>query len=298
MQVFLGGYEGENPDDPMEIVASLFDQPILRGPIAKDRREDLQVFAFLQSLSMIGFGLHPFTVEPGGDPPDRRLVSPQGSWGVELTELTFEDARKDLAPVRAFGRRLQAVLDSEPDVYGHLDGRLVTLSMVHEGASIRDADALLAELAELLIEDHGYAGQGVDFSEGMPEELGKAGFLGEHGPFVVVVNNHSNGGPIVVSASVGARVKLSQVLGALTERIRDKDVQGNDVLVISLGFPDQKGYQCPADLALMRLLRGAADAGQPVVTSERAHIRGVAIQVWGEPGLLLSGEGLLPWNPG
>lgn len=293
MHVFVGGYEADNPDDPMVIVGSISDQPVVPGPISKERREDWQVFAFLHALTLTGSGHHPFKVEPGGNPPDRLLEGPNGRWGVELTELTFKDVREDLAPVRAFGRRLQERLFSEPDTYGHLNGRLVTLSMIREGTTIQEPDVLLAELAELLAEDHGFMGQGMDLSAGLPEQLGEAGRLGEHGPFVVTVQGQGSG-PVVVSASVNARVKLSQMLDALADRIKDKDVQGNDVLVISLGFPDQRGYRCPADLGLAKLLYEAADEGRKVINVEPTHIRGIAIQLWSNARLLLWGQG--PWS--
>jgi hypothetical protein len=45
MAVGLTGYTQDDPEDPLVIVpGALLDQPLLNGPVQKDRREDLQVW--------------------------------------------------------------------------------------------------------------------------------------------------------------------------------------------------------------------------------------------------------------
>ena len=98
----------DRPDDPFEIVTAVLDQPVLTGPVQKDRREDLQLWSALHALAFSGAAPHPLGVSRGDDPPDRWLFHGDRKWAVELTELTFEDVRQGLSQLRAIARELNS----------------------------------------------------------------------------------------------------------------------------------------------------------------------------------------------
>src|ERR1700747_2878269 len=123
MHLGVGGYSPGAEDDPFVVLGAVLDQPFLTGPISKDRREDLQLWSLLQALSATGAGRHPLGVRRGEDPPDRYLVHGSRAWGTELTELTVQDVRRDLAPVRRFGRELQQRVPARAAEFAHLRGR-------------------------------------------------------------------------------------------------------------------------------------------------------------------------------
>src|SRR4051812_38502081 len=106
LEVKLGGYEHDNPDDPFITGASILDFPVVAGPLDKDRREDLQLFSALQALSLKGFTRSPLNVELGLDPPDRWLAHGDRRWATELTELTVADVRQAISQPRMFARHL------------------------------------------------------------------------------------------------------------------------------------------------------------------------------------------------
>src|SRR5215831_1502739 len=107
MHVGVGGHSPGAEDDRFVILGAVLDQPFLAGPVSKDWREDLQLWSALEALAGAGAARHPLGVRQGEDPPDRYLVHGGRIWGTELTELTVQDVRQDLAPVRRFGRALQ-----------------------------------------------------------------------------------------------------------------------------------------------------------------------------------------------
>jgi hypothetical protein len=103
----------DDPDDPMWIVPpSPVDVPVVAGPVKQSRKEDLQVLAFLTTVAATTGTLDPIGVLPGGNPPDRMLRIGGREWGLELTELTTEDVRRDLSVARGVGRELSSELAS------------------------------------------------------------------------------------------------------------------------------------------------------------------------------------------
>jgi hypothetical protein len=298
MIIGLGGHVEGASDDPFLVpTAGPLDVPFIAGPVSKDRREDLQVWAALHSLGLNGISLHPLDVQyVEDDPPDRLLVSGDRTWGVELTELTVQDAREELAPIRAFGRQLHQRVMKNAGNYTHLRGRLILLFADPGTGLPKKTETLLSDLEQALMADRGYVGEGLDSSAGLPEKLGESGMYGNHGPFHVVANLSSNADAILISASTQAKVFRSQAIDALGARISVKDRPGNDILVITCGLPDGYGYTCPADSAIFQLLLEAAQEGIDILPQRPAHVQGILIHLWNTPHFIVWGNRDLPWT--
>lgn len=160
MHVGLGGYSPDAADDPFEIIGAILDQPFLAGPLDKNRREDLQVLSVLEALSGVGALRHRIEVRVGENPPDRYLRHGSREWGTELTELTVQDVRQDLAPVRQFGRELHQRLEARATEFAHLRGRMVTLAKLTESPLPKDHGQLLADAQAALLVDKGLCRRG------------------------------------------------------------------------------------------------------------------------------------------
>lgn len=239
---------------------------------------------------------HPLGISPGGDPPDRYLKYDRRTWGAELTELTFEHVRRDLAPMRSFGRQLQARLRSRVDDFGHLRGRVVAMFAQPDRRLPDDRDQLLTELETALEQDKGYAGMGLDLTHGPPPVFNSSGIYGDHGPFHVIANANPGATNIVVSASTSTRLFRSEVLGALAERVAAKDHAGNEILVVTCGLPDTQGYSCPADFFVFGMLLAANAEGIDLLPGRPTNIKGLIIHSWGSQQVICwRGGGDLPW---
>lgn len=301
MHVGLGGHSPGAEDDPFVILGAVLDQPFLTGPISKDRREDLQLWSALQALAGAGAARHPLGVQLGEDPPDRYLIHGGRTWGTELTELTVQDVRQDLAPVRRFGRELQKRMRARASDFPHLRGRTVTLAKLPDPAMPRDPEQLLKDLETVLAEDKGFVGEGMDLSRppAVGERLDSRGFYGDHGPFNVVVNSGIGGSSdIVISASSQSQVRMSEAIAALGRRIAAKDSASNEILIITCGLVDEYGYTCPADQSIFQLLRDAVGAEGSVLPQKPTNVRGILIHLWNSPFLSHWEVGEdLPWIP-
>jgi hypothetical protein len=279
----LYGYEPNDPDDAMVLVAaSLLEVPVLPGPIEQGRLEDLQALAFFYTLSQQGVS-HPLGLMPGADPPDRVWHARGIEWGLELTVLTVTEVRADLARARMIGRRVREALTADLTRFQHLVGRLVTIAPSTMGLETlpRDQTSLVAEIVDRLAEDKGCFSEDVDFSDGFPAQFtSNRGMYGEVGPFTVRVQRNFVPDAMEVSASIGAQIKTSEAVSALAARVADKDMPANDLLLISCGLPDDKGYQTSLDQFMYGLLADAVHAAEKPVIPVPRHLSGVAIHLW------------------
>jgi hypothetical protein len=285
MHIGIEGHTPDAPDDPFVILGSVLDQPFLAGPISKGRREDLQLWAALEAMGGCGVALHPLGTRIGEDPPDRYLIHGSRTWGTELTELTVQDVRRDLSPVRRFGRELQERLRARPSDFAHLKGRLVTLAKLDDSPMPRDQSQLFTDLEVVLAVDNGIVGEDVDLRTGLPGRLGTRGMYGDHGPFNVLVNPSVGNSDIVVSASSQAQIKQSEAITALSARVAAKDEAGNEILLVTCGLIDERGYTCPADQVLFHFLRETLASGVSVMPKKPTYLKGVLIHLWNSPHL-------------
>jgi hypothetical protein len=296
MHIGIGGHPPGDPNDPFVMVSSVLDQPFWAGPISKERREDHQLWAALEALGNCGVARHPLGVRIGEDPPDRYLVHGQRAWGTELTELTVQDVRRDLAPARRFGRDLQERLRARPSEFAHLKGRIVTLGKYDAAPMPRDYSKLLIVLEAALATDNGFVGEDVDHSRGLPSQLGTRGMYGNHGPFHVLVNPGAGNSDMIVSASSQIQVCRSEAIAALGARVGAKDAVGNEILLVTSGLVDENGYICQADQIIFHLLREASAAGISILPQKPKYIKGVLIHLWNSPFLFHWETGNdLPW---
>jgi hypothetical protein len=296
MHLGVGGHSPDAPNDPFVILGAVLDQPFLAGPISKERREDLQLWAALEALGGSGVARHPLGTRIGEDPPDRYLVHGGRAWGTELTELTVQDVRHDLAPVRRFGRELQERLRARSSDFAHLKGRLVTLAKLDDSPMPKDYRQLLTELEGVFAADRGFVGEDVDLIQGLPEQLGTRGMYGDHGPFNVLVNPAAGNSDIVVSASSQTQLRRSDAIAALSARVAAKDKIDNEILLVTCGLVDEKGYTCPADQIIFHFLRESSAAGVSILPQKPTHIKGVLMHLWNSPYLFhWESENDVPW---
>ena len=298
----VGGFSPDRPEDPIWFVGATPVDERVAETLDRPRREDLQIWSFLSSLSTSGNPpAHPVVVEPGGDPPDRVVRSPSGEWGCELTELTVEGLRAELAPVRQFGRKLKEALDADGSRYGHLHGRQIGIAfMPPAGSESRPADADLIQVEEALRDDKGCVGEGMQFSAPptFPAQLPENGVYGQIGDFVVLVHAGGAPGVITVAANISGSIARSDALTLLRSRVADKDLGGTDVLLITCGLPDGSGYVCPLDSFLFQHLWEEANQGRQLLDVPPKHLRGVALHNWRTGAWIhvFGGQGDAPWN--
>lgn len=269
-----------DPSDRLASVVATADRPVLPGPLSKERREDLQTFSFLNGVACQG-GKHPIAVRAGGDPPDRIVTCGSVNWNLELTELTVEHVRGNLAQARAFGRALEEALLDEPERFSHLVGRHVFASLdPTKTLEANKSPEYIKDIADAVAVDKDWVGKDVDFSQGVGDWPNSNGFYGNIGPFNVQVNlSDAMAGVISASASAQGDIRLSEAIAGLTDRIQDKDIAANQLLLVSCGVPDGRGFVCGFDevIFLMLLEKIRADGFLPL---QPTYLTSVVLHDW------------------
>lgn len=274
----IDGFTDDAPDDPVLVTpaACRLDLPVVLAPVDKERREDLQVMDYIAALSVQGLARHPLVVGPGADPPDRRLGHGSKVWGVELTELTVEDARATIAPMRQLGRRLADRLRADEAAYGHLVNREITWTLIDDQVT---ADTLEGA-AIALKEDRGVF---------KTPQLGSGGSLLEvpdltSGTYTdlpggrILVWAKPQPGPVSVAVSTTLYLHRSEVVRLLSHRISAKDKPGNRALLMTCSLPDSSGHACPLDAWLFDLV-AEHDLARDLPTP--THLDYVTLTLWG-----------------
>lgn len=279
--IAIAGFNSDDGEPFMMSLGGVLDRPVFAGPVDKDRIEDLQIWAAMQALGFNNALRHPLSIRPGGDPPDRLISYGDRTWGVELTELTIQDVRQDLAPVRTFGRKLQQRLRDQPERFAHLRGRVVMLTKVADQNLPRNPDSMLKDAEQILEEDRGHFGEDVDRTAGAPKNLGERGRYDSCGAFSITVNKSNDESVAHVSATSHFQLYRSKALKALGARVKAKDRPGNEIVIVTCGLPDRQGYMCPSDHDLYNVLLQAAKDNIPVMTEPLSHVLGVLIHLWG-----------------
>ncbi|HEX2208160.1 MAG TPA: hypothetical protein VHG93_10800, partial [Longimicrobium sp.] len=262
MFISLRGTQDGREDDPIFFIpSSPVDAPILQGPLSKDRREDIQMFSFALALSLALDDGHPIDIRRGDDPPDRVVHVGGVPYAVELTELTITDVRRELAQARRLGRLLHERLTREAAQYTHLMGRRVVLAILPADDGLpRDTAPLLDQLSQLLKEDRGCVGDGVDLTNGPPDHWpNNRGYYGQHGPVNLMTYGDGIAHHFLVSSNCQTEVRLSQTLQTINDRIVAKDSAASNVLLMSCGMPDERGFACPIDRYMFQFIQENAD---------------------------------------
>ena len=221
---------------------------------------------------------------------------------MELTELTLEHVRRDLARMRSFAREVETELRSSPG-HAHLEGRVVQLSNAPSAGEQlpNQTGELKSQLISLLADDKGHVGQGVDFSEGPPDKLPMdKGFYEQAGPIFVQVDGNGLPGRITVSSSVQTEIRESQVVNALAARVAAKDRRPSEILVVSCGLPDQRRYTCPVEAFIFQAILEAKTRSSGSLIQEPSTLRGVVLHCFGDTRLIevyRAGAAAVPWPP-
>ncbi len=274
-----GTAEGRQEDPFWVTPPSPLESQALQGPVSKERREDLQTLSFALALSLVDNRGHPIEITRGSDPPDRVITTSSEPCAVELTELTITDIRRELAQARHLGRLLHAELTRGPHRFRHLAGRRIALAVIPtEQSEALEEEPLLDKLCAVLETDRGCVGDGVDVSAGFPEHWpNDNGFYGRYGPVVLMAYRDGPPGEVMVSSSCQAQVSLSQTLAAVNERVQAKDRESNDLLLMSCGMPDSRGYVCPTDQFMFRFIQEHVSH----VNLCPVFLRRVILHLWG-----------------
>lgn len=275
--IAIGGHQGD-PGDPLYTSPATvpLDHPALPGPIAKAQREDLQVLDYLSTLAARGLAAHPLRVDEGGDPPDRMVGVGADLWGLELTELTIQDVRSTIAPMRHAGRDLARRLREDKHAYDHLVGRAVQWTIFDEVTS-----HTIDVAAEALRDDRGVVNQAITFgpSGEPPATLDTStGFYTDIPGATILVYAAGTAGPVTVTVGSTFRVLRSEATDLMAKRIARKDTGAARALLLTAGLPDETGHVCPFDTWLFQHL-----ADESVLTSlpEPTHLDYIAISLWG-----------------
>lgn len=234
----------------------------------KEWREALQVEAFLGSLLVRDVKLR-----RGEDPPDFILNIHGVGRKLEVTQLSLVDLRGEYNRARRFESYLEIHLAHFFDGQPHLEHAYIEVS-ISSAPRNRDFDPLRSTIETRLRTDLGLVGDGIDFSQGLPDRLSPAGFYGEIGDGILLTaqrrNDPSLGRPRVSLLEVS--FTEDDLLSSLYALIERKDKLPNEWLLISLGAPDEEGYVCPADIHLFGMLKELKPAKPHTLAVDRVFV--------------------------
>lgn len=256
------------------------DRPLIPGPLTKRRREDIQLLSFLMATIPQMRADKPLCIHEGADPPDRIVKIGDREEQVELTELTIADVRKEYATARQLGRNVEKQINEGGDKFKHLLGKDVSISVLDISRLPKNTQALESQVCAVLMEDRGYVGEGPEFSSGLPEQwTSDRGFYPPLGSIQIVVHRSAVPGAISVSCHSQAEISLIEAISAAEDRVREKDIPSNDVLLVTVGLPDGRGYVCPLDYFIFEHLKNH----QVQIKITPKHLKAVILHVWGTP---------------
>ncbi|MFN9619071.1 MAG: hypothetical protein ACK55X_05090 [Synechococcaceae cyanobacterium] len=297
LQPYLRGCEEETGEPLFIIPPSPLDQRVLLTTLAKNRREDIQILSFLAMLALTNENYLSVGLAKGEDPPDCIVTANGIPYGVELTELTAGDTRREIAEARRLGRDMQARIEHDYREFFHLKGRIIALSIAPPRAfSPAERSAALEKISIALKTDLGCVGDGVDLSHGLPSEwTSRNGFYGSHhGVYVQVYAGGGDEKPMVTSMCQ-AEVRLSDCLQTLEARVNAKDRPGNDVLLLTCGLPDERGYVCPVDSCMFQFIQEHSSS----LEFRPAYLKSIVLHLWNTPDWieLCSADIAVSWPP-
>lgn len=293
--------EEQNANDPIWIVPSspLYISLYPNG-LTKSQAEDLQILDWLSFIRGIAAIYSPVCIDVGGDPPDRLLTTPLGKLGVELRQLTLPRVRQELAPLRDYGQRLQARLQDEQNNFQHLVGKRLHITLI-EANHTQNLDSNTQDLLKILVNDVGVVGEDVVINDdaGFPNQWPKThrGFYGKIGQFMAQVYADGIPGDLLVSCAAQTQVRFSEAVNALSQAISEKDISGNDVILITCGLPDVRGFQCPLDQWLYNHIE--CNRSQITSTIQPKNVKSVILRLWNSHKVmeLYRHQGLtMPWK--
>lgn len=260
------------------------------GLISKEVLEAQQFSNFLQYAQLSGATSALQRYELGGDPPDL-IVTPLGGspLGVELTSLSVTDvSRQRLDDIRRLARDVTQRLTEDPTRYSHLHGRTASIAE-HQSDSdrprkrkARERQQLINALAECLQDDFGVSGRHYADPDNPPKTI--PAHIAQRGSrsvdeYEITVRSaeQAPGQPLQVTADIQISIHEVDLRERLIDRIKAKDRQANDILLISTGLTDKDGFVQGADHYIFQQIKQLATKGLSI---EPKYLNQVIVHQW------------------
>jgi hypothetical protein len=260
--------------------------------------EDQQFASFLTAAQFIGAtgALTNYQRVPN-DPPDLLVsIDERQPLAVELTTLSTSDvSRQRLHEIRTIGQALQDWLNGNPADHPHLRGRIIGLlemsSDQSRPAKRRGAqfDGLISDLASALSADFGVI-QGFppnpdgSLPEVIPAEVAQQGRKTVHEYSLEVHPGDPPDAPPKVIANVQLEIYEDDLRERLLSKIAEKDIEQNQILLISTGLVDTLGYVMTGDQFVFHCVHELLQAG---LRFNPVHLCQVILHQWGTPNATL-----------
>jgi hypothetical protein len=204
MKIHLRGYVDEDANDPVIIVPPcVVDYRVFPNDLSKPHREDLQILQFALTVAQTSVYDDPIEILSGGDPPDRIIRVDSIDIALELTELTTEDAREEIAQVRKIGRLAESLVCDEIESFPHLNGKCIHISLIPGTDVPRNVRTIAEEIRTRLRKDIGHTGENIVDGR-LPEHLAEnpRGFYGAIGPVMMTATLGDSNDSIQIIATV------------------------------------------------------------------------------------------------
>ncbi|QXN74946.1 hypothetical protein SEA_POSH_38 [Gordonia phage Posh] len=293
-QVSIGGVDADG-NEFHDLPAMPLDQRVA-AKLSKRAIEDQQFLSMVLYAELAGAmeSIQSYR-RPASDPPDLIVTTASGAdVGVELTSISATDiTRQRFADIRRIGRSLSERFTSDPKSFEHLVGRVVFVAEMG-GDDARPKrrvgpayDALIDALADAVKTDIGIA-QGIPPNPDgtmplhVPRHVMQQGRVSVEEYDIEVQQAPDLSAAPVATASVQAYVETKVLDRQFLKRIDDKDIEANDVLLISTGLPDPIGYVCPVDHWIYYLITERIKAGKIRIPVPR-HLNQIVLNHWGDP---------------
>lgn len=294
------------------VAAMIFDDCQVADNLSQDSIEIDQFFDFALAAQARGElpAIESYR-KPLSDPPDLLVTTRGRDYGVELTSIsTPEVSRQRLAEIRMIGRDLANLIKRQSVRFPHLVGTRIILQE-HAGDAQRPPRTLTRQrdgnivdrLADALSPAIGVVDRRpllpLDSLPGtvVPPEVAMRGRAWVDGIYLLEVfaNEDDAAAPPNVVANCQVELVDNVLVKTFVDRVKRKDREGTEFLLVTTGLPDKAGYVCPADSYVFELLKRLAFAGK--ITFPRLHhLRQVAINHWRYPPwtmVFADGDGLL-----
>ncbi|ABM15143.1 hypothetical protein [Mycolicibacterium vanbaalenii] len=284
-------------DDTWEVLPAQPIQSKCTAPLSKQVHENMQLSDFLTMAQLGGLVGDIRNIEwLADDPPDASVTMADGQvFAVELSSISVTDVtRSRLSELRMIEDALVQRIADDVASYPHLFGRTVALSeLASDGnrppkRNSAQMTALVDRFAEELRTDFGVVGTAAD-GPGIPEVITfDAANIGRRYIEQYSVETWQTGAADVKPQFVSsAQIDVSHNL--LCERIikvaEAKDKSTNQVLVITTGIVDRRGYRIPSDRYVFRIAFELAKTRLKLPALN--YLNQVILHFWSEPRFLV-----------
>jgi hypothetical protein len=258
--------------------------------------EDMQFLGMVQAAQRRGLmGPIDSYARPDQDPPDLIVRTGENTFAVELTTISVTDvSRQRFQEVQRFSQDLMDRVRADLDTYAHLRGRTIFLGEMASDdnrpprRNSAAYDALMTELCTALADDFGTVEPySVPDGESPPKTMPLGPGRKFIGPFVMEVNRTgSDDAPPTVTANAQYEIYRGDLEARFRERVAAKDRPENDVLVITTGLVNSRGFVVTADVMIYEFLVQLQSEG---LTLQPQHLDQVILHDWGTGNVITCG---------